>query len=84
MPFDVRGVLDSVDEGPVLRRRRLGVELKRCREAAGLTQDTVSQHFEWHTAKVTRIETARVTVTPRDVKELLTLYGVDTSPSNST
>jgi uncharacterized protein DUF5753/helix-turn-helix protein len=65
-----------VDEGPVLRRRRLGGELKRCREAAGLTQDTVSQHFEWHTAKVTRIETARVAVTPRDVKDLLTLYGV--------
>jgi len=65
-----------VDEGPLLRRRRLGGELKRCREAAGLTQDAVSQHFEWHTAKVTRIENARVAVTPRDVRDLLTLYGV--------
>jgi hypothetical protein len=50
--------------------------LKRCREAAGLTQESVSREFEWHTAKVTRIETARVAVTPRDVKDLLTLYGV--------
>jgi transcriptional regulator with XRE-family HTH domain len=66
----------SVDEGPTLRRRRLGAELKRCREAAGLTQESVSREFEWHTAKVTRIETARVAVTPRDVKDLLTLYGV--------
>ena len=66
----------SVDEGPTLRRRRLGAELKRCREAAGLTQENVSRHFEWHAAKVTRIETARVAVTPRDVKDLLTLYGV--------
>ena len=66
----------SIDEGPTLRRRRLGAELKRCREAAGLTQENVSRHFEWHSAKVTRIETARVAVTPRDVKDLLTLYGV--------
>jgi hypothetical protein len=67
----------STDEGPTLRRRRLGAELKRCREAAGLTQDIVGRHFEWHAAKVTRIETARVAVTARDVKDLLTLYGVD-------
>jgi transcriptional regulator with XRE-family HTH domain len=66
----------SVDEGPTLRRRRLGAELKRCREAAGLTQENVSRHFEWHAAKVTRIETARVAVTPRDVKDLLALYNV--------
>jgi len=66
----------TIDEGPTLRRRRLGAELKRCREAAGLTQENVSRHFEWHSAKVTRIETARVAVTPRDVKDLLSLYGV--------
>jgi transcriptional regulator with XRE-family HTH domain len=70
------GVAVSADEGPTLRRRRLGTELKRCREKAGLTQETVSRHFEWHAAKVTRIETARVAVTPRDVRDLLTLYGV--------
>lgn len=69
-----------VDEGPTLRRRRLGAELKRCRENAKLTQEYVSRHFEWHAAKVTRIETARVTVTPRDVRDLLTLYGVDDEP----
>jgi transcriptional regulator with XRE-family HTH domain len=66
----------SVDEGPTLRRRRLGAELKRRREAAGLTQEHVSRYFEWHAAKVTRIETARVAVTARDVRDLLTLYGV--------
>jgi hypothetical protein len=65
----------TVDEGPTLRRRRLGAELKRCRESAGLTQEAVSRHFEWNTAKLTRIETARVAVTARDVRDLLTLYG---------
>ena len=65
-----------VDEGPTLRRRRLGTELRRCREAAGMTQEQVSRRFEWHAAKVNRIETARVSVTPRDVRDLLTVYGV--------
>jgi transcriptional regulator with XRE-family HTH domain len=60
----------------MLRRRRLGAELKRSREAAGLTQEQVSRQFEWHAAKMTRIETAKVSVTARDVKDLLDLYGV--------
>jgi transcriptional regulator with XRE-family HTH domain len=65
-----------VDEGPTLRRRRLGAELRRCREAAAMTQEHVSHRFEWHSAKVNRIETARVSVTPRDVRDLLDLYEV--------
>jgi len=66
----------AVDEGPTLRRRRLASELKKCREDAGFTQEAVSRQFEWHAAKVTRIENARVPVTPRDVNDLLTLYRV--------
>jgi hypothetical protein len=73
---DIEEVAMAVDEGPTMRRRRLGAELRKCREEAGLTQDAVSRQFEWHAAKVTRIETARVAVTPRDVKDLLALYGV--------
>lgn len=64
-------------EGPTVRRRRLGLELKRCREEAGMTQEQVAEHFEWYTSKVTRIETARVSVTPRDVRDMLSLYGVE-------
>ena len=70
------GVQVTGDEGPTLRRRLLGAELKKCREVAGLTQENVSRHFEWHAAKVTRIETARVAVTARDVRDLLNLYNV--------
>jgi hypothetical protein len=45
-----------------------------------LTQENVSRHFEWHAAKVTRIETARVAVTARDVRDLLDLYHVSDEP----
>ena len=41
-----------------------------------MTQEQVSRRFEWHSAKVNRIETARVSVTPRDVRDLLDLYAV--------
>src|SRR3569833_2791948 len=75
--MDITEVTVHIDEGPTLRRRRLGAELKKCRDQAGLTQEQVSRHFEWHSAKVTRIETARVAVTARDVKDLLALYGVN-------
>jgi transcriptional regulator with XRE-family HTH domain len=64
-------------EGPTARRRRLASELKKSRERAGLTQEQVAKHFEWSGAKVTRMETARVGVTTRDVKDLLNLYGVE-------
>lgn len=64
-------------EGPTVRRRRLASEMRKCREKAGMTQEQVAKHFEWSAAKVTRMETARVGITTRDVKDLLTLYGVD-------
>jgi transcriptional regulator with XRE-family HTH domain len=74
----------AVGESPALLRRLLGSRLKRHREAADLTQEGVSRHFEWHTAKVTRIETGRVAVTVRDVRDLLALYGISDPSEHET
>jgi hypothetical protein len=43
---------------------------------AHLTIDEVAERLEWSTAKISRIENARVSVLPRDVKFLLTTYGL--------
>jgi transcriptional regulator with XRE-family HTH domain len=59
-----------------VRSRRLGAELRRLREAAGMTLDDVGARLEWSGSKVSRIETARVAVRPRDVADLSDLYGV--------
>jgi transcriptional regulator with XRE-family HTH domain len=59
-----------------VRRRRLGFELRKLREDAGLTLDEVGERLEWSGAKVSRIENARVSVRPRDVRDLLDVYGV--------
>ena len=62
---------------PTGRRRRLGAELRRLREAAGLTIDRVAEALECSPSKVSRIETGQVSATPRDVRDMLGLYRVD-------
>lgn len=62
---------------PALRRRRLGLELRRLREGLAMTGDEVSDHLGWSTAKVSRIETAKTLAKEADVEALVELYGVD-------
>ena len=61
---------------PTVKRRRLAAELRHLREASRLTIDEVAERLEWSTAKISRIENARVSVLPRDVKFLLGVYGI--------
>lgn len=62
---------------PTLRKRRLVSELRRLREVAGLTIEEVGERLECSASKVSRIETGRVGVTPRDVRDMLDAYGAD-------
>ncbi|MGC1213817.1 MAG: helix-turn-helix transcriptional regulator [Micromonospora sp.] len=63
---------------PILRRRRLGTELRRLREAAGLTGDQVIERIGWASAsKLSRLENGRSRPDPADVGELLALYEAD-------
>jgi transcriptional regulator with XRE-family HTH domain len=63
-------------QSPTVRRRRLGQELRQLREAAGLTIEEVGQRLEVSPAKISRIETGRVSVRPRDISDLLDQYGI--------
>jgi transcriptional regulator with XRE-family HTH domain len=62
---------------PTLRRRHLGSELRRLRESVNLTLDQVAASLYCSTSKISRIETARVSATLRDVRDMLELYGVN-------
>ncbi len=66
----------AAGHSPTVRRRQLIAELKRLREAAGLTQDDVAQRLDWHHTKVFRIETGRTGPHPNDVRVMLDVYGV--------
>jgi transcriptional regulator with XRE-family HTH domain len=59
-----------------VRRRRLGAELRRLRETAGMSADEASRHLECSASKISRIETGRVPPRLRDVRDLLSLYRV--------
>jgi transcriptional regulator with XRE-family HTH domain len=62
---------------PTSRRRRLGLELRRLREAADFIGDDVAKQLGWSVSKVSRIEKARAAVPWSDVSDLLDLYDVD-------
>jgi transcriptional regulator with XRE-family HTH domain len=59
-----------------VRRRRLAAELRRLRDQAGLTIEQVAERLECSSSKISRIETASVNPLPRDVRDMLELYGV--------
>src|SRR5215475_3946201 len=63
------------EHSPTIRRRRLALELRRIRETAHLTCEEVAEHLECSASKISRIETGRVSVAPRDVRDMLDLYG---------
>ena len=66
----------SSEHSPTVRRRRLALELRRLREAARLTCDEVAERLECSASKISRVETGRVSVSPRDVRDMLEIYGV--------
>lgn len=70
-------------QSPTVRRRRLALELRRCRENAHLTCEEVAAHLECSASKISRIETGRVSVSPRDVRDMLDLYGVPAAQRDS-
>lgn len=61
---------------PTVRRRRLGAELRRYREAAGLTIDHVAEQLDCSASKISRLETGQTGSSPRDVRDMLALYKV--------
>jgi transcriptional regulator with XRE-family HTH domain len=66
----------ATDQSPTVRRRRLALELRRLREEARLTCEEVAEHLECSASKISRVETGRVSVSPRDVRDMLEIYGV--------
>ncbi|MGI5396150.1 helix-turn-helix domain-containing protein [Streptomyces sp. CA-251251] len=68
-----------MQHGPVVRRRKLGAELRTLRTSAGITSGEAARLVGWHQSKVSRIETGTSGAKPADVRLLLDAYGVDDS-----
>ncbi len=62
--------------GPTVLRILLGTQLRRLREAAGISPDEAGYEIRASRSKISRVEHGRVSFKERDVADLLTLYGV--------
>jgi transcriptional regulator with XRE-family HTH domain len=62
--------------GPTVLRMLLGIQLRRLREAKGLTPEQAGYEIRASRSKISRVEHGRVGFKERDVADLLTLYGV--------
>jgi transcriptional regulator with XRE-family HTH domain len=63
--------------GPTVLRILLGSQLRRLREAKGVTRDEAGYAIRASGSKISRMELGRVSFKERDVADLLGLYGVD-------
>ena len=61
---------------PTAPRIALGCQLRRLREASGITRDAAAYTIRASGSKISRLERGRVASKERDVADLLTLYGV--------
>src|ERR1700742_4763318 len=73
---EVGGMPDSSD-GPTVLRILLGSQLRRLREARGITARQAAGKIRASESKISRIELGRNAIREIDVLDLLTLYGVD-------
>ncbi len=62
--------------GPTVLRMLLGAQLRRLREARGITRETAGWEIRSSESKISRMELGRVGFKERDVTDLLTLYGL--------
>jgi len=62
---------------PTVRRILLGSQLRRMREAKGITREDAGYLIRASESKISRMELGRVGFKERDVTDLLGMYGVD-------
>jgi transcriptional regulator with XRE-family HTH domain len=65
-----------VIDPPPVRRVLLGVALRRYRENLGLALEDAARVLECDRSKISRIETGQRGIRPKELRELLTEYGV--------
>jgi len=61
---------------PLVLRRRLRTELRKRREELKLTQEQVATAMYWSLSKMIRIEQAKNSISPNDLKALMQLYEI--------
>ncbi|MEU4311646.1 helix-turn-helix transcriptional regulator [Nocardia sp. NPDC024068] len=73
-----RGSAQPVDaeRGPTVLRIALGGQLRKLRESKKITREAAGDAIRGSHAKISRLELGRTSFKERDIRDLLTLYGV--------
>ncbi|WP_328475768.1 helix-turn-helix domain-containing protein [Streptomyces sp. NBC_00377] len=66
----------TANSNPTVRKRRLGAELRRLRQASGLTSKEAAGRLMVSQPKISHLENGRRAISPRDVRDLCVIYGV--------
>jgi transcriptional regulator with XRE-family HTH domain len=77
-------VSQDCEPGPSSARLVLGARLRRLREAAEVSPDDAGHAIRASRSKISRLEHGRTGFKPRDVADLLTLYGVSDDAERAT
>jgi transcriptional regulator with XRE-family HTH domain len=72
----IKRYLEHPRGGPTVLRIVLGTQLRKLREARGISREDAGESIRASHAKISRLELGRVGYKDRDVADLLTLYGV--------
>jgi hypothetical protein len=78
------GHVPSRSHGPTVLRIALGTQLRRLREASGISAEAAGYAIRASHAKISRMELGRVGFKERDVADLLTLYGINDERERNT
>lgn len=62
--------------GPTVLRLMLGAQLRRLREAKGISREDAGYLIRASASKISRMELGRVSFKERDIADLLSLYGI--------
>jgi transcriptional regulator with XRE-family HTH domain len=74
--YELDGAKVAGEVNPTLRRRELGFLLRKLRTDRELTIEEVSERLLFSPTKLSRLETGRAGVSPRDIRDLCLLYEV--------
>jgi transcriptional regulator with XRE-family HTH domain len=68
--------LENLPTGPTTLRIMIGSNLRRLREAAGISREDAGEEIRGSASKISRVELGRVSFRLRDVRDLMIMYGV--------
>ncbi|MBF6353459.1 helix-turn-helix domain-containing protein [Nocardia higoensis] len=73
---DGRASRPAAERGPTVLRIALGGQLRKLRESCNITREAAGDAIRGSHAKISRLELGRTGFKERDIRDLLTLYGV--------